>query len=82
VPAVEIVAVVLLTDLVSATVHWAEDSYGSETTPILGRWIVAPITGALNPALDALGWWRQLERLLEPQLGTARSTRRSSARFH
>jgi len=180
--AAEIVGVVLFADLVSGLVHWAEDSYGAESTPVLGRWIVGPnllhhrdgrafvdnswlesswdllavgllaleaawwtglltwhvwlfvvlginanqihkwnhmprsavpppvrwlracgllqsprhhaghhggekntrycvITGALNPALDALGWWRLLERLLEPLLGTPRSSRRSLSRF-
>ena len=181
--AVEIAAVVLLADFISGFVHWAEDSYGKETTAVVGPWIVAPnllhhhdarafvgkswiasswdllaigavivagawlagaltwhvwlfvllgananqihkwnhmhrsevpavarllracgllqsqhhhaahhrgekdtrycvITGVLNPALDALGWWRLLERLLEPLLGTPRSTRHSFPRFH
>jgi plasmanylethanolamine desaturase len=38
----ELVAVWLLVDFVSGVVHWAEDSYGGETTPVIGRWVVAP----------------------------------------
>jgi ubiquitin-conjugating enzyme E2 variant len=29
-------------DFVSGLVHWAEDTFGKETTPIVGRWIVVP----------------------------------------
>jgi len=29
-------------DFVSGFVHWAEDTFGSETTPIIGKWIVKP----------------------------------------
>ena len=40
--AVEFIAVWLLVDFVSGVVHWAEDSYGTENTPVIGRWIVGP----------------------------------------
>ncbi|MBL8860994.1 MAG: sterol desaturase family protein [Planctomycetes bacterium] len=31
-----------LVDFLSGLVHWAEDTFATETTPILGRWIVTP----------------------------------------
>ena len=40
--ALELIAVWLLVDFVSGMVHWAEDSYGRETTPVIGRWVVGP----------------------------------------
>jgi len=40
--ALELLAVWLLADFVSGVVHWAEDSYGTEATPVIGRWIVRP----------------------------------------
>ncbi len=40
--ALEFVAVWLLVDFVSGVLHWAEDSYGSETTPVIGRLWVGP----------------------------------------
>jgi ubiquitin-conjugating enzyme E2 variant len=35
-------AALLLVDFVSGLVHWAEDTFGTESTPLVGRWIVAP----------------------------------------
>jgi ubiquitin-conjugating enzyme E2 variant len=32
----------LLADLFTGVFHWAEDSFGSETTPVLGQWLIAP----------------------------------------
>jgi hypothetical protein len=32
----------LAADFVSGLVHWAEDTFGTESTPLVGRWIVAP----------------------------------------
>jgi hypothetical protein len=37
-----IIAVILLADFVTGFAHWLEDSYWSEDTPILGKWIVIP----------------------------------------
>jgi len=38
----EVLAGVLAVDFVSGLVHWAEDTFWTETTPVVGRWIVAP----------------------------------------
>ena len=40
--AAQAVGVVLLADLVSGTVHWAEDTFGSEKTPLIGKWVIRP----------------------------------------
>lgn len=36
------IAALLAVDFVSGFVHWAEDTFGTEETPVVGRWIVAP----------------------------------------
>jgi ubiquitin-conjugating enzyme E2 variant len=42
VPLIEAFAVLLLADAVSGLIHWAQDTFWSESTPIVGRWIVQP----------------------------------------
>ena len=39
---IEAAGVILLVDFVSGLVHWAEDTFWTEQTPLVGRWIVAP----------------------------------------
>jgi ubiquitin-conjugating enzyme E2 variant len=54
----EIVLAVLAVDFVSGLVHWAEDTFGRETTPVLGRWIVAPnVRHHLEPAAFVEQGW-------------------------
>jgi len=54
----EAALVLLLADFTSGLVHWAEDTFGSVDTPVVGRWIVRPnvlhhLDGA---AFLAKGW--------------------------
>ena len=39
---IQIIAVLFLVDFLSGVFHWLEDSYASERTPLLGRFIVTP----------------------------------------
>jgi ubiquitin-conjugating enzyme E2 variant len=38
----EAIAVLAGVDLVSGLVHWVEDTFWTEKTPVLGRWVVTP----------------------------------------
>jgi plasmanylethanolamine desaturase len=40
--AVEVIAVLVLVDLASGFFHWLEDTFWTEKTPIVGRWVVTP----------------------------------------
>lgn len=53
------VLALLLVDFASGLVHWAEDTFFTETTPILGRWIVAPnvLHHRDAGAFVQKGWW-------------------------
>ena len=58
--AVRAVGAILLADLVSGLVHWIEDSFWTENSPIVGRWIVTP--NALHHrdgfAFTKSTWWQ------------------------
>lgn len=38
----QIIAIIAFADFVSGTIHWAEDAYGSEETPVFGRLLIRP----------------------------------------
>lgn len=52
---VEGFAVLLAVDFVSGLVHWAEDTFGTVDTPIVGRWIIAPNVLHHDDALAFVG---------------------------
>jgi ubiquitin-conjugating enzyme E2 variant len=39
---VSAIFIILLADFVSGVVHWAEDTFWTENTPLLGKWVVSP----------------------------------------
>lgn len=39
---IEFIVTVLFADFISGLVHWTEDTFWSETTPILGTWLIKP----------------------------------------
>lgn len=61
-----ILAVVLLADFVSGFLHWLEDAYAKETTPIIGPLIAAPNILHHRRPRDFLrkNWWQSSWDLL------------------
>ncbi|MFO0584644.1 MAG: fatty acid desaturase CarF family protein [Anaeromyxobacter sp.] len=57
--AVRMLGALVLVDLVSGLVHWAEDTFWTEDTPVLGRWIVRPnvLHHQDGAAFVSKGWW-------------------------
>lgn len=39
---INLVLVIMLADFVTGFIHWLEDSYWTEKTPVLGKWLVKP----------------------------------------
>ncbi len=56
----ELVLTILAIDFISGLIHWAEDTFGSATTPIYGKWIVEPNTlhHAHPSAFISKNWWQ------------------------
>ncbi|HEX2861613.1 MAG TPA: fatty acid desaturase CarF family protein [Lacunisphaera sp.] len=63
--AVQVVLIVGLADLVAGLVHWAEDAYFTEDTPVLGRHVIVPniVHHHLPRYFTRLSWWES-SRLL------------------
>lgn len=60
------IAVLLLADLVSGTVHWGEDTFFTERTPVVGPAVIAPnVEHHERPAAFlAKGYWESNRQLL------------------
>ena len=64
--AVQVVVVVGLADFVAGLVHWAEDAYFDEDTPVIGPRIIVPniVHHHLPRYFTRLSWWRSSRDLL------------------
>ncbi|MET0262452.1 MAG: fatty acid desaturase CarF family protein, partial [Rariglobus sp.] len=57
--AVQVVLIVALADFVAGVVHWAEDAYFDEHTPVIGRHVIVPniVHHHLPRYFTRLSWW-------------------------
>jgi ubiquitin-conjugating enzyme E2 variant len=64
--ALQALGVILLADFVAGLVHWLEDAYGSEDTPLVGPLLIKPnIVHHHHPRhFTRLSWWRSSWDLL------------------
>lgn len=60
VSAIEIVLVVALADFVAGVIHWAEDAYFTEDTPVIGRLFIRPniVHHHFPRYFTRLSWWQ------------------------
>lgn len=70
--AVEVIVIVGLADFVAGLVHWAEDAYFDENTPVIGRRIIVPniVHHHLPRYFTRLSWWRSSADLVLVSLVT------------
>ena len=63
---VQVILIVGLADFVAGLVHWAEDAYFSEDTPVIGRQIIVPniVHHHLPRYFTRLSWWESSWLLL------------------
>jgi plasmanylethanolamine desaturase len=63
---VQVVFIVGLADFVAGLVHWAEDAYFSEDTPVIGRQVIVPniVHHHLPRYFTRLSWWESSWQLL------------------
>jgi ubiquitin-conjugating enzyme E2 variant len=64
--AVQIVVIVGLADFVAGIVHWAEDAYFTEDTPIIGPNVIVPniVHHHLPRYFTRLSWWKSSAELV------------------
>jgi ubiquitin-conjugating enzyme E2 variant len=63
--AVQVILIVGLADFVAGLVHWAEDAYFTEDTPVIGKHVIVPniVHHHLPRYFTRLSWWES-SRLL------------------
>lgn len=63
--AIQVVLIVGLADFVAGLVHWAEDAYFTEDTPVIGKLVIVPniVHHHLPRYFTRLSWWES-SRLL------------------
>lgn len=64
--AVQVVLIVGLADFVAGFVHWAEDAYFTEETPLIGRHVIIPniVHHHLPRYFTRLSWWESSQLLV------------------
>ncbi|MBT5900503.1 MAG: hypothetical protein HOH58_00160 [Opitutaceae bacterium] len=64
--AAQVVLIAMAADFVAGLIHWAEDAYFTEDTPLIGQWVIKPniVHHHFPRYFTTLSWWESSKLLV------------------